>query len=838
MALEYSKIILSMSNMVINLAKNEAERNHKVISVLKKYDIIKLKKDFESIYAHTLVEYGMDKYPKELVRLFSLEDVMEVLKDEYYKIGSSEEEVTKKVVTILNTKKSFFLLELRRVGIEKEHLKKELSKFSEKFKELVKKAADPFEIEKYNNNIQTKSNTEQILEILKKYTQKEKTILKYLTGSLPIVAKEDFIGREQDLNKLDELLKSSEKVVLVNGIGGIGKTTLAKRYLTLNQDEYDHIAWLEVRIDEQGLQTSFLQEVANNQELHKSLTIPLDSETSEEARFNAIMHAMQNLEGKNLLLIDNATNVLQTLKDALPSPPSWHVLVTSRLELEGFKKLGLDILAPDEAKALFIKHTSEKTIDEKELELLLEYIGYHTLTIELLAKTFHKSLTLKKVSEITNYMKSKAFDHERLAKKIVIDHSKNKEITAYQHLLSAFTMADMGEVEIWLLKQFSVLPSVPMEAVFILDTLLYTKLGLKSYSKEIIADTLQAISQKGWLQKDVEGKFSMHRIIQTAIRYQTLIKSNDCGYLIDKVAQLLEIDQSKDNPIEKFPYVVFGESLLFNFKDEDDMGIFELKNNLAMVYKEMGRYPEAIELMEQLYASYKGSFGNDRYTILIQSNLGVLYKNQEKYQKAQKLLEDAFEQQKNLPISMQDGIKTTMSNLALVYIKLNRLDEAAILMEQVLTSDMNTFGENHPNTIASISNLSMIYDDMKRYIEAERLAKKALTLAKECFEEGHPNIAKSINNLALMYYRDEKNEEAEQLFEEALASDKKNFGENHPSTVRSMYNISLVYEKLGKYKEAKNYIYKSYNFYLESLGKEHAQTKSTKKWLDRIKRLA
>ena len=76
------------------------------------------------------------------------------------------------------------------------------------------------------------------------------------------------------------------------------------------------------------------------------------------------MHAMQNLQGKNLFLIDNATKALQSLKDILPSPPSWHVLVTSRVEIEGFKRLGLDILSPEESKALFIKYASEKKIDK------------------------------------------------------------------------------------------------------------------------------------------------------------------------------------------------------------------------------------------------------------------------------------------------------------------------------------------------------------------------------------------------------------------------------------------------------------------------------------------
>ena len=56
---------------------------------------------------------------------------------------------------------------------------------------------------------------------------------------------EPIIGREEALENLAATLTSAQRVVLVNGMGGIGKTTMATAYAQQNQDHFKHIAWIE-----------------------------------------------------------------------------------------------------------------------------------------------------------------------------------------------------------------------------------------------------------------------------------------------------------------------------------------------------------------------------------------------------------------------------------------------------------------------------------------------------------------------------------------------------------------------------------------------------------------
>ena len=56
----------------------------------------------------------------------------------------------------------------------------------------------------------------------------------------------EFIGREAELEELKDLLQGAKPVLLLNGIGGIGKTSLALKYLYSQYDTYAHIAWISV----------------------------------------------------------------------------------------------------------------------------------------------------------------------------------------------------------------------------------------------------------------------------------------------------------------------------------------------------------------------------------------------------------------------------------------------------------------------------------------------------------------------------------------------------------------------------------------------------------------
>ena len=77
-----------------------------------------------------------------------------------------------------------------------------------------------------------------------------------LPATLPFA---HFVAREEELTEISRLLHSRDgpNVVVIHGLGGMGKTQLAKRYATRQRDDYSAVFWFNAR-DRNSLQQSFV----------------------------------------------------------------------------------------------------------------------------------------------------------------------------------------------------------------------------------------------------------------------------------------------------------------------------------------------------------------------------------------------------------------------------------------------------------------------------------------------------------------------------------------------------------------------------------------------------
>ncbi|TKJ36581.1 hypothetical protein CEE37_14980 [candidate division LCP-89 bacterium B3_LCP] len=84
MGINLTAIAGIIAKLAIDPVKRGLERNYRIIKIFEEIEINVLKPDFESVYAYTLVSYGVDKDPTELVKLFALKDVAAAFKAEFY----------------------------------------------------------------------------------------------------------------------------------------------------------------------------------------------------------------------------------------------------------------------------------------------------------------------------------------------------------------------------------------------------------------------------------------------------------------------------------------------------------------------------------------------------------------------------------------------------------------------------------------------------------------------------------------------------------------------------------------------------------------------------------
>ncbi|PCI28243.1 MAG: hypothetical protein COB67_06925, partial [SAR324 cluster bacterium] len=127
------------------------------------------------------------------------------------------------------------------------------------------------------------------------------------------------IGRSQELQDIHQRFETAKIVLLLKGIGGIGKTVTAREYLSRFGHHYQVMAWINFQRD---WEKSLVSEL-----------LPYFEFSGEEKEvYKKILLKLQNMAGKKILVLDNFNkpNQQRELQQALHD---WHILITSRQEM-------------------------------------------------------------------------------------------------------------------------------------------------------------------------------------------------------------------------------------------------------------------------------------------------------------------------------------------------------------------------------------------------------------------------------------------------------------------------------------------------------------------------
>ena len=156
-----SKTIEFIAKEVIKITTKKRwkglQREHRTLALLRKLGISKLEKDFDSLYAHALVDYGIDKSPSALVILFALNDVKEAFKNDLYnELG----EFLRALEHNLHTNKN--LIELKDNFSTINDLEPEIIEFKSKYSSYQSKAVEPGILALFN---ETKQSIYSLIEI-------------------------------------------------------------------------------------------------------------------------------------------------------------------------------------------------------------------------------------------------------------------------------------------------------------------------------------------------------------------------------------------------------------------------------------------------------------------------------------------------------------------------------------------------------------------------------------------------------------------------------------------------------------------------------------------------
>lgn len=657
------------------------------------------------------------------------------------------------------------------------------------------------------------------------YGSGDVTIPRYLTL---IPSAGDVIGRDEQLKLIRERLKSNQSVVLVNGLGGIGKTTIALEYINRYGSNYQHLAWIEVT---DHIATAFV----TNNTLIRNLQLraafdQLPPETYETQGFELLLNALSNLDDC-LLVIDNANQLedLQSCRRLLRGLRAT-TLLTSRAKPEEWNIVQINELAKRDAADLFMRHFDAGVQPEQmdTLWQLLERLGYHTLLIELMAKAATKArLSLEKLNEKiqANYLRDADLNARAISTGAHADHTglaTQARVANYIQMVFR-QISDLSETEQRYLRYLCLLPSN-----FYTEDFLAEVFQIDADTKAEYLDTLESLTQKGWIaqKREAEGyTYKLHALVQEVAVQELGISYEQCAPVVDYWIDALSIDQTKDNPIEKFAIVQYGEYILEKLQENEHEKIPILIDRIVWINIYLGKFKTAALNGEKGLEMSIILFGEDHKEIAVRQNdLGVVYRNLGEYKRARNLLEAALASDITNFGDQHPTVATRQSNLAMVYSDLGNYNRACNLLEAALAFDIKHFGDQHPNVAVRQSNLALVYKDLGKYDKALDLLEAALASDITNFGEQHPTVAVSQSNLANVYSDLGEYNKARDLLETALAADITNFGEQHPKVATRYNNLAWVYRKQEDWVNAKALFEKAYQIWLQTLGERHPHT--------------
>jgi len=635
-------------------------------------------------------------------------------------------------------------------------------------------------------------------------------------------------GREEELEKLHQLLQSGKNVCVVSGMGGVGKTGLVREYA--NRPEYTSfftggVYYIDAR-DRQNMAAEII--ALTKWRFKADLPANLSTQQMVTACWQQWKYQTENV----LLIFDDVSGLADNIKTYLPPADlvSMRLLMTSRETPDKriAEKLELQVLSEAAAVDLLASIIGQERIDAEleQAKLLCYELGYLPLALELVAYYLDDE-DYQDLSLLT--MRGKL--QEKVKHPSLSPEQVPGGMQAQRGLQAAFDLSwdELKAEAKYLACVFGAFAASPIRWDFV--TAIYQQLQGESFNHDVLKDrwlkSLRKLHLVMTVDKDI---YNLHLLIYDYF-YEHLkqhfnfsqIKQAFCDILADVA---INIDQSSNleifNLIE--PHL---KKMIAWCENKEDIKFAGSLNGLALLYYSQGRYKDAESLYLQSLDIYKCQLGNDHPDVALSlNNLAGLYYFQGRYNDAEPLFLQSLDIKKRQLGNDHPDVAASLNNLALLYYSQGKYKDAESLHLQSLDIRKRQLGNDHPHIAQSLNNLAQLYESQGKYKDAEPLYLQSLDIYKRQLGNDHPDVALSLNNLAVLYYSQGKYKDAELLYLQSLDIRKRQLGANHPNVADSFNNLAELYESQGKYSEAEDLAQQALVIYQQKLGNEHPNTQN------------
>lgn len=661
-----------------------------------------------------------------------------------------------------------------------------------------------------------------------------------------------FSGRERELATLASNLSRDGAITVVQGLGGVGKSSVAREFAWRKREEYSVIWWLNAETED-GIVEGLLR-------LGSLFVRGLDRHADRRAAAQQVTNSMLGGFAKPVLLVFDNLDDERLLHAWRPRTGS-RVLATSRNAAWGadIALVPLQTWQLDTATGYLQRESGRTDVTQADAREIAEALGALPLALA------HAAASLRGMRMVTpgRYL-------ERIGQ-----YLKNAPRGAEypQSVFATFTAAiaqaekEAAGASAVLCFAASFAPDAIPDELFRQSAECYCAEVRDAITDEFRLDeALGALDRLSLLAFSAASRtYSVHRLVQLAaldtiggdtVAWQECavavadaafpeaeFKSwPQCERLLPHARATLDVlpENTTFLPAARLAYkcavylrergdYATAETLakrelrmLEATYGTDHVEVATGLDELALIYYREGRYDEANELQKRALAIRETAYAGDHIDIAKSLHrLANTAYEQARYDDAEPLHKRALAIREKVLGPEHPDVAKSLNDLANLAHEQGHYDEAVSLYLRALAILEKSLGSEHPLVPTLLNNLATSYEWQGRYAEAESVHTRARTMLEKALGPDHPTVATSLHNLAIIYMLQERYDQAVSLYARALDIRERMLGPHHPDVARSLHELSIVYHRQERYDEAEPLQNRALAIREKTFGPEH-----------------
>ncbi len=255
-----------------------------------------------------------------------------------------------------------------------------------------------------------------------------------------------FFGRDALLAQIHKCFEEEDiRVIFLKGMGGIGKSELARHYAARHRNIYKSVVFARYEKGKGLVSLIADDEIFSVRDIFRNTA---QGESHEEYAKRKLKALKMGCGTETLIIIDNYdTEIMDEFLSLLVYDCPYRVLVTTRFDQEKrYKQISVEEISDiSELKRLFVEYCGKELVridtQDESFSELFRLTRCHTLTLELVA--MYMSENSYSLKEMVDILKKAGF--EALSDSYLNHNHKNK--TAYEFIKELFTLTSLSADE-------------------------------------------------------------------------------------------------------------------------------------------------------------------------------------------------------------------------------------------------------------------------------------------------------------------------------------------------------------------------------------------------------